>query len=188
MVRRGLHLSGDLFGARGVVRIDQKRHVGCGRYQFMRQFKPFRTKRCVQLSDPGDIAAGVTEVRDEADLNGIAGGGEYHGYGFGRALYRQIGWRVGDDDRDPVVDEISGKRRQAIVVALAPSILDCDIFAFDKAALFQPLAKGRNIGCVLLRGRAVGETDGRYRLLRLPRKGCQGRAAEQRHQLPAPHC
>lgn len=141
MVGRFLDLSRNLFGAGGVVRVDEQCDVRRVRHQFMRQLQPLRGERCVQLTDAGDIAAGPANVVDKADLDWVACRSEHHRNRVGRLLRSEIGGRVGDDHRDLTFHEIGGERRQATIITVGPSVLDCDVFAFNKSALFQPGVK-----------------------------------------------
>ncbi|HEY2247729.1 MAG TPA: hypothetical protein VGH70_09820 [Bradyrhizobium sp.] len=131
----------------------------------MRELEAFRTERRIELSDAGDIAAGVIEVCYKSDLHGIAGGGEHHGNGVGSLFRGDIGRRIGDDHRDLVVDEIGGQRRQPAVIAFGPAVFDGDVLAVDKAAFLQALAEGRDLRLIFFCRRAVDQTNYGHRLL-----------------------
>jgi len=85
-------------------------------------------------------------------------------------------------DRRPTTDEISGKRLQAIKLAIEPVIPDRHILAFDKAGLGKAVAE-----CgAPLRGRVgrahVEQSDKRQPLLQCARCKRPGRRASEKRE------
>src|SRR6516162_1829546 len=78
---------------------------------------------------------------------------------------------------------------EALVAALRPAILDCEVVTLDPTELAQPLHKrGDPVALNQRRGRAQ-KPDGRLlaRLLRPRRERPRNRAAEQRYERAPPH-
>ena len=95
-------------------------------------------------------------------------------------------WR--GDHRHATADEVIHERRQAMVLAVHPVVLDHHVLAFDVAGVVEAFAGRSDIAYGVLGRPAVDEADYRRRLLRAYReRPCDRRAAEQRDELAARH-
>ena len=95
-------------------------------------------------------------------------------------------WR--GDHRHATADEVIHERRQAMVLAVHPVVLDHHVLAFDVAGVVEAFAERSDIAYGVLGRPAVDEADYRRRLLRAYReRPCDRRAAEQRDELAARH-
>jgi len=84
-------------------------------------------------------------------------------------------------------DEIGRQRRQSIVFAAGPTILDRDVLALDKAGLAQPLAEGGQAAGKPLRSR-IEISDQRHRLLRARvARHCNRSTAKEGQEFAASH-
>jgi len=95
--------------------------------------------------------------------------------------------RVADrgDDGHLLANEIGQQRRQAIVLALQPGILDRHVLAFDVAALVEAFSER---GHITRRRSLRYERDHRQRrLLRARRERPSRHAAEEGDEFPPPH-
>ena len=90
---------------------------------------------------------------------------------------------------DLATNEISGHRRQPIVVTLRPSIFDNHVLAIDVAGFAQPFEKSRQLPRVNLGRSGVEKPDHRHRrLLRTRRKRpCCRSTAEKCDELAPLH-
>src|SRR5262245_30922560 len=86
------------------------------------------------------------------------------------------------------MNEVGRLRRQSLVSAFRPAILDRHVLAVYVAGFLQSLAKRGYVERILLRRCAVEEPDHRHRrLLRPRRQRPRGRAADQRDELASSH-
>src|SRR5262245_36857298 len=73
-------------------------------------------------------------------------------------------------------------------MSLCPAIFDCNVLAFDKALVFQTLTeRSQELRVVAGRPGAEEPNHRHRRLLPASRERPSCRAAEQRHELAAPH-
>src|SRR5262249_52563965 len=88
-----------------------------------------------------DVAAGSTEARNQAGLDGIASHPENYRDGLRCPGCNGRGNIAADADEDShfAVDQIGGKRRQLVVVTVRPAVLDLDGLALDKTCISQAL-------------------------------------------------
>jgi hypothetical protein len=86
--------------------------------------------------DSGD-PSGPVEMSDKSGLNCIATKGTYYWYRGGRCLCRQSRRFAANssDHRNLARHQFGSQRRQSIIPAFRPAILDRDILAFEKAGL-----------------------------------------------------
>src|SRR5262245_38112419 len=86
------------------------------------------------------------------------------------------------------MNEVRRLRRQSLVSAFRPAILDRHVLAVYVAGLLQSLAKRDCVKRIPLRRCAVEESDHRHRRLLCPRRlRPRSRAAEQRDELAPFH-
>src|SRR6266581_1657517 len=87
------------------------------------------------------------------------------------------------------MNEVGRLRRQSLVSAFRPAILDRHVLAVYVAGFLQSLAKRGCVGSIPLRRCAVEESDCRHRRLLCPRRERprRSRSAEKRDELPPPH-
>ncbi len=92
------------------------------------------------------------------------------------------------DHVDLAADEIGGQCGQPIIVALRPAVFDRHVLSLDIAGFAQSLVERGHIRCSRAGRAGAEEADHRHRLL-LRAQGARRRhrAAQQEHQLAAPH-
>src|SRR5262245_12271616 len=84
--------------------------------------------------------------------------------------------------------QFSGQRRQAIVMAIGPTVLNREVLVVDQTRFTQALPKRCDTVGVGLRRAGTEEADHRHtRLLRARRQRPRRRAAEQRYEIAAFH-
>src|SRR5262249_46552021 len=138
----------------------------------------------------GRITARLIQAGDEAELYRIAARGEDNRNRTSRGLCNAHGRSAGrSDDRDLAMNEVGRLRRQSLVSAFRPAILDRHVLAIYVAGFLQSLAKRGCVEGIPLWRCAVEESDHRHRrLLRARREGPSGRrAAEQADERAPPH-
>ena len=140
---RGLHVRNDGLREPRIVRVHQQGELGGSGNELVQQLQPLRFELRVGRGDPGGVAAGTVEARDQAGDNGIDSGRENDGDGSGCRHRSTDGddAAAGDDDRDLAVDEIGRQCRQPIELAVSPTILDGDVSALDVARFAQAAAR-----------------------------------------------
>jgi hypothetical protein len=83
------------------------------------------------------------------------------------------------------LNQIGRERRQSVILAFRPAVLDCHVLTLDVAGFLQTLAERGDERPPPVRRSAVEETDHRHR--RLLRARCERprsrRAAEQRDEV-----
>src|SRR5262249_12249298 len=89
----------------------------------------------------------------------------------------------------PSMNQFSGQRRQAIVMAISPTVLNPEVLSVDETRFTQALPERcHTIGVRLRRPGAEGTDRRDTRLLCARReRPCRRRAAEQRNELAALH-
>ena len=105
-----------------------------------------------ERDNPGDVAAWVTEAGHQPKLHRVTAGVEHYRNSRGRLLRgkrRSHSGRSDHGDRD--ARQFRRQRRQPLVAALAPAILDLDAVALREAGLGEPLPKTRDLGLENLR-------------------------------------
>src|SRR5262245_46361775 len=86
------------------------------------------------------------------------------------------------------MNQFSGQGRQAIVMAISPTVLNPEVLAVDQTRFTQALPKRCHTIGVGLRRAWTEESDHRHRrLLRARRERPRSRAAEKRNELAALH-
>src|SRR5262249_46333504 len=174
----------------GGVRIDEHGKSGGGGNQFAKQLYAFCLQRGRKKTHACPAATRSIEARNETKLNRVISGQEHDRNCFRHRLGGKCRRNAtsGGNNRERMGDEISGKRRQPIVLTFRPAIFDGYVSSFDIACLIETLTE-----CGYLVRRAVGrcaveEPDHRHRrLLRARRERPCGCAAEQRDELAAFH-
>ena len=96
---------------------------------------PLRGHGIAQPADPRHVSARTIQAGHQAELHRVAAGGEHNGNDRCRSLggNSRRGDAGGGDDRNLTTDQIGGERRQLVILALRPAILDRDIAALDIA-------------------------------------------------------
>ena len=122
-------------GLREILRIDEEPDDGRRGNQFVSQFQPFWRKLHGQLAYAGDVAAGPAQTGDQPELHWVVACGEDDGNCGGRVLCRDIGRRVRNDHGDAAVNQIGRHRRQPVVLAPRPMVLNRYILAFGKTGV-----------------------------------------------------
>src|SRR5262249_41847384 len=109
--------------------------------------------------------------------------------GFGRRLRCQRRRSAArGNDCDLSTNEFSGQRRQAIITAFSPTVLNREVLAVDQTRFTQALPKRCHTIGVGLRGAGTEEPDHRHtRLLRPRREGPCSRSTKERDEFAAFH-
>ena len=136
-------------------------------------------------ADPGGVAAGAIEARDEAGTDRVGAKVEDDGGGCGGRFGGERGGITSDraDHGDIAAHQIGSQRGQAAVVAARPAELDRDVLAFDEAALFEGMTIHLDQMCRFLRRPCTQETDHGDRLLRTHNERPRSRRAEKSEEL-----
>jgi hypothetical protein len=90
------------------------------------------------------------------------------------------------DDPNPVADQIGGKRREAVVVSLGPTVLGPDVLAIDIARLFQALLERGNERLPLRARVPTEHPDYRFRRLLRARTRMSGPTRSRPRNLARP--
>ena len=181
----GLHIA-DFWWRIGTVRIDQHRDDGSLGRKLAQDLDPFLTQLCHDHGRAGGVAARTVIAGDKAGDDRVDADDEHNGNCRGRGLGRQSCWRrLREDHISRQADQLGRQRRQPVVIALCPAVLDRDIASWREAVFAQAteeLGVMRKSG---LLGDAAEPADHRHRRLLRPRRkrpgGC--RAAEERDEL-----
>ena len=188
-VRRRLHV-GHLGRDIRISRVDQESDRPHLRQQLAQQLEPLRGHGIAQPADPRHVSARTIKAGHQAELHRVAAGGKHDGNDRRRSLggNARRGDAGGGDDRNLTTDQIGGKRRQIVILALRPAILDRNIAALNIADSQRGLP-GTRPGS----GETVGENTTEIPIsastaaARAPRAATCRRAAEQRDELAALH-
>src|SRR5262249_42705980 len=123
-------------------------------------------------------------MRDRVSAN-AKGDRDRRGRSFGRKR-RRIANR--SDNGDATADEVGHERRQAVVLAGKPVVLDRHVLALDVARFAKALTKRGCMACRTIARSAAEKANHRSRrLLRARRERPGSRAAEQRYELAPFH-
>src|SRR5262245_37494171 len=184
------YLSQRGFGDRSIRRIDQDDNTNCLGQQIMQEAKPLGHNLSVEGIDAGRIAARPGKAGDQSQLDRVVADAEDDRDRRGRSFCR-LGTSAEGGRRDHVhttADEVIHERRQAMVLALHPVVLDRHVLAFDVAGFVEAFAERSDIAYGVLGRPAIDEADYRRWLLRARRErpGCR-RAAEQRNERAPSH-
>ena len=133
--RRRLDVQGFRCGIR-IGRITKKPDRRRAGQQRAQQFQPLWSRGVIHPAYAGDIAAGPIVARYQAELDGIAAGGEDDWNGGRCSLGRKDrGGATGRCDHCHLTaDQIGRERRQPVIVTLSPAILDRYRATFDVAS------------------------------------------------------
>src|SRR5262249_32906733 len=135
-------------------------------------------------------AARPGKACNKSNLDWIGSRFKNDGNGFGRRLCCQRRRSAARCNHCYLsMNQFSGQRRQAIVMALSPTVLNREVLAVDQTRFTQALPKRcHTIGVGLRRAGAEKANHRHRRLLRARReRPCRRCAAEQRDELAAPH-
>ncbi len=171
-------------------RLDQRKVTRCLRNQLAQQPQSLGCELGVQRGDTGDVAARPAQAVDQTERDRVGAGGEHD-----RNARRR---RLGDDRRrctarrrdhaDLPADQIGRHRRQILIPARGPAILDGDVLALDETGGGKPLLERSQPLDVFLPGARVQQADHRHPvLLRARRKGRRRHAAKKGYELAPSH-
>jgi hypothetical protein len=122
------------------------------RHELAQQAEPLRLHFIGPKRVASNVAAGSTQARNQAGLDGVASHPE-DDWDCLRCLDRNGGRNIAadaDQDGHFVIDQIGSERRQLVVVTVRPTVLDLDGLAFDKTCFSQALSERRgNVGRIL---------------------------------------
>src|SRR6478735_10918426 len=115
----------------------------------MQEPQPFGSNFAEEKIEPGRIAARPGEVRDETYFRWVFGDAEDDwergGRSFGRKRSRGVAGR--GDYSHAAADEVGHQRRQAIVLALEPMVLDRHVLTLDIAGFTERAAERSRVAC-----------------------------------------
>ena len=134
-LRGGLHLRGDP-RMRRVVRIGQHCDAREPRQGLAQQLDVLRAHVRDHVAEAGDVSAGPRKACHESAGDGIADGDHDDGNRRRRGVGDlDAGCRIDDQNVDPGLDELIGKRRKPAIIAVGEAPLDLEVLAFDVAQL-----------------------------------------------------
>src|SRR5215471_1300864 len=135
--------------------------------------------------DAGHVPAGAVQTLDQPKADRVTTNGEDHRHGAARTLGGACRSDIsrGGNDIHAHGNKFSRKRRQRIIIAVGPPLLNSKISALNETGLGQPLSKRVSIETISIGRGAVQEAYERHPLLlRARRKGpCSG-ATEKRDE------
>jgi hypothetical protein len=145
-----------------------------------------RRQLSIEKIDPGRVAARPGEAGDKTKPDRVIADTKDDRDRRGCSFGRQCGQIASRGDHGHLsANQVGHLRRQAIVLALQPVVLDCHVLAFDGAGFVEAFAERGRIARVGI-GRSVSDKpDHRHRRLLCARgkRPSRGRAAEQRDEL-----
>src|SRR5262245_26799571 len=157
----------------------------------MEKSQPFRRNLLGKKTDPGDVAARPGKAGDKTKRDRVSAAAEDDRDRCGRSFGRlNSGGRTGrSDNGDATADEVSHERRQAIVSAVQPIVLDNHVLTLDVAGFAEASAERSGMASGGIGPPTADEADGRHRWLLCARRERprERRAAEQRDELAPPH-
>ena len=108
----------------------------------MQHVQKLRPELDVERRHAREIAAGLVEARNQPRGYRINAGDEDDRDRRRRELRRRHRGAVGDDNRDPLANELDRQCRQPIVTPIRPAIFDRDVAALGIFRFVQRLAEG----------------------------------------------
>jgi hypothetical protein len=133
-----------LEGHQRARRKDQDRHAGEFGHQFFEQRQPLpRNLRADILRQPGNVAAGARDVRDEPGPDGIANVNHDDRDRRGGLLCRddmRVATRHDDVDLEP--DQVLGELREPLQLPVGEAVLDYHVPSRDVAKIPQAVFEG----------------------------------------------
>src|SRR5215510_14713844 len=153
----------------------------------MEKSQPLRRNLLGEKTDPGGVAARPGKARDQTKRNGVSADAEDNRDRCGRRFGRlSSSGRAGrSDNDDATADEVSHERRQAIVSAVQPIVLDNHVLTLDVAGFAEASAERSGMASGGIGPPTADEADGRHLwLLRARRqRPCCRRTADHRAEL-----
>src|SRR6516165_2003669 len=185
---RLLHLAQLVFGTR-IVWVDQHGDDRGPGNHFVQQSESLRFRPCRELIDPGQVATGPVEARDEPGCGGIVADSEDD---------RNCPRRLPCGERPSVAghkqhgylgaNQIGRERRKSIELTLGKAVFDGHVLAFDVAGFLEALQERGYLLAQRSARPGAQESDHRHhRLLRPHRHRPRSGATEQRDELAPPH-
>src|SRR5262245_10781600 len=109
----------------------------------MEKSQPLRRNLLAEKSDPGGVAARPGKAGDQTKPDRVSAAAEDDRDRRGRRFgCLNTSGRAGrSDNGDATADKLSHKRRQAIVLAVQPVVLDHYVLALDGAGFVEAFAK-----------------------------------------------
>src|SRR5262249_9559943 len=135
------------------------------------QLKLLRYQEGGEIAYPCDVPAGSIETGDKPKLDGIGPSLEHDRNRRGRSPGRERGddcWCC--DHGHLTADQVGRQRRQSVILAFRPAVLDCHVLPLDIAGFLETFTEGGHQERVSPGRSAAEESDHRLRrLLRAPR-------------------
>ena len=135
-------------GSRGIGRIDQHGNPNGLGHQVVQEPQPLGHNFSDEKIDAGRIAARPGKAGDQTQLDRVFADAEddrdRRGRSFGRKCSSSKAGR--GDHGHATADEVSHERRQAIVLALQPVVLDHHVLALDVAGFVEAFAERSRLG------------------------------------------
>src|SRR6516162_9257734 len=157
--------------------------------QLLHQLEALGPKQRGVQPKSGDVAAGLIEAGDEAELDRITAAGEHDRYRRGRRFgrrYRRI-TTLRHDECHMTAHEVCRQCGKPVVIAFCPAVFDRDILALGGAGFLQTFVERRYEMCIRTGRSAVEIADHRHRLLPARHERTHRRAAEEREELAPLH-
>src|SRR5262249_29713672 len=188
---RRVHVSQCRLGSFGIGRIDEHSNArGCG-HQLTQELQPLCGQLVIEKIDTRQVTSWPGEAGDKAKPDRVFADAEDDGTRCGGRLGRQcyVAPSGRSDNGDLPPNQLGRQRRQPIVLALRPAVLDRHVLTLDEARFLQPIAECAQTVREGFRRYRVDKPDHRHRgLLRArrerPRNCC---AAEQRDERAPLH-
>src|SRR5215211_3183961 len=176
---------------RCVVGVEEHADQSSRRNEFVQETKPLSLHLANEKIYPRRVAAGSVKAGYETKVDRVHAAAEDNRNGRGCRLRsdRRIGGTCRSDNVHSTPNQIGNKRRQSVVLALCPAVLDRHVLAFHVSAFIEALMECcQRISGVAGRPTAE-ESDHRHRRLLCARRErpCHGSAANQGDELAPPH-
>ena len=170
--------------------VQQYPHQSSCRNQLVQEFETLTFHLADKKINARRIAIGSVETGDQPQLDRVVAAGEHDRNGCGRRFGCERGPDAScrSDDIDSTPNQVTGERRQPIVLTLSPAIFHRHVLPFGVPAILQSLMECCECIGGLARRSAAEKPDHRdRRLLRVRReRPRRSRAAEQRDELAPP--
>jgi hypothetical protein len=145
-----------------------------------------RRQLSIEKIDPGRVAARPGEAGDKTKPDRVIADTKDDRDRRGCSFGRQCGQIASRGDHGHLsANQVGHLRRQAIVLALQPVVLDCHVLAFDGAGFVEAFAERGRIARVGI-GRSVSDKpDHRHRRLHIELATISQRVVQLFHNPPA---
>ena len=153
------------FWANGKFEMKKKGNCRCLRHYFMQQPKPLGLQQGRQDAHASRVTAGTIEARHQTELYRIVGDAEQDRQFRGRGLsgQRRRFTAQGNKYCYRLVHKLRRLRRQSIILAICPTVLDGDVLALRETSRRKTLVKRCNEVFRIFRRSRAEKSDDRQR-------------------------